>query len=287
MKKVVIIGMGLIGGSLGMAIKNKDLAEQVVGVSRNIDHLKEAKKKCAREEYTIDPIEAVKDADLVFITTPINIIAATVKTIVSSLKEGAIVTDVGSSKLKIVEEVGSAVSGNIHFIGGHPMAGTEHSGIIAATKFLFEGANYILTPTEKTNKKALEKLKDFLSKLDVNIMVMPAAKHDLVVAGISHMPIAVSAALVNAIADMEGDRDAMLAAASGGFRDTTRIAAGNVEMALDMFTTNKTAVLTMIEKFKDSLEKLENMIRDGKVKEITAELEKAKELRAGMYAVKS
>ena len=287
MKKVAIIGMGLIGGSLGMAIKNKDLAQEVIGVSRSIEHLKEAKKKCALDSYSIDPIEASKDADLVFVTTPINLIAAIVKTIAPSLKEGAIVTDVGSSKAAIVAEIESSVSGKSFFIGGHPMAGTEHSGIIAATKFLFEGANYILTPTEKTPKKAIESLKVFLSKLDVNVMTMSPERHDLVVAGISHMPVAVAVSLVNTVAGMEKERDEMLAAASSGFRDTTRIAAGNVEMALDMFSTNKGAVLAMIEKFKASLERMENLIREGKGKELELELKMAKELRAGMYAVNS
>jgi len=287
MKTVTIIGMGLIGGSLGMAIKNKDLAEKVIGVARSKEHLEEAKKKGALDEYTIDAVEASKDADLIFVTTPMNIIASTVKTIAGVTKKGCIITDAGSSKASIVEEIERSISSDVHFIGGHPMAGTEHQGIRAATKFLLEGANYVLTPTGKTNPEALEKLKVFLSALDVNIVVMEPKMHDLAVAGISHMPLAVAVALVNTINDLETGKEEMLKVAASGFRDTTRIAAGNIDMGKDMFTTNKAAVLEMIEKFKSSLNKLEHLIKEGNTEKITKELERAKDLRIKMYAANS
>ncbi|MCX5749606.1 MAG: prephenate dehydrogenase/arogenate dehydrogenase family protein [Candidatus Saganbacteria bacterium] len=283
-KTVAIIGMGLIGGSLGMAIKNKDLAEKVIGVSRNADHLKEAKAKEALDEFTIDPIEASRDADLVFVTTPIRTIVPIVKTIFPVVKKGCIITDVGSSKLEIVGELESISPEGIFFIGGHPMAGSERSGIKAATKFLFEGTNYCLTPTGKTDKEALKKLIAFIENFDVRISVIPPDLHDIAVAGISHMPLAVAASLVNMVCDMKEAKTEMLALASSGFRDTTRIAAGSVEMGRDMFTTNKKAVLKMIKEFKASLEKIEAVIEEGDAEKITAELEKAKKLRTDMYA---
>jgi len=283
-KTVAIIGMGLIGGSLGMAIKNKDLAEKVVGVSRNIDHLKEAKEKEALDEYSIDPIEATKDADIVFVSTPIAAIAPTIKTVCPTVKKGCIITDVGSSKAEIVSQIEGLVPDGVVFIGGHPMAGSERSGITAATKFLFEGTNYILTPTSKTDKEALKRLSGLIGQLDVKLSVIPAAVHDLAVAGISHMPLAVAVALVNTVCDTKEAKDVMLELASSGFRDTTRIAAGNVEMGRDMFSTNKKAVLRMLREFKASLEKLERLIEEGDPAKISAELEKAKKLRTDMYA---
>lgn len=284
MKTIAIIGMGLIGGSLGMAIKNKDLADKVIGVSRNIEHLKEAKSKDALDEFTIDMVEASRDADLIFVTTPISFIAPTVKTIASVVKKGCIITDAGSSKSQIVYEIENSIPQDINFIGGHPMAGSDASGITAATKFLFEEANYILTPTAKTNKDALDKLKHFLEKLDVQLFLMPPEKHDIVVAAISHMPLAIAVSLVNAIFDEKENKEDMIKIASSGFRDTTRIAAGNIEMGKDMFITNKDAVLQMISKFKKSLDELEQAIKESDKDKIILGLEKAKKLRVDMYA---
>jgi prephenate dehydrogenase len=186
-----------------------------------------------------------------------------------------------------VEEVENSIPSDVHFIGGHPMAGTEHQGIRAANQFLFEGANYILTPTSKTDAQALIELKSFIEKLDVNLFLIPPDKHDLVVAGISHMPLAIAVSLVNTIADMGEERENMLKVTASGFRDTTRIAAGNVEMGKDMFISNRTAVLAMIRHFKKSLDKMETLIKEGDIEKITAELERAKKLRTEMYAAEN
>ena len=283
MDTVAIIGMGLIGGSLGMAIKNKGIAKKVIGVSRNADHLKEALAKEALDEFTLDPIEASRDADLVFICTPISMIVPMIKTISTTVKKGCIITDVGSSKVNIVSEAENTIPQEVFFVGGHPMAGSERSGIKAATKYLLEGTNYILTKTEKTSETALKKLGAFIEKLDVELSVMPPDKHDLAVAAISHMPLAVAVSLVNAINGLGKDKEASLKLASSGFRDTTRIASGNVEMGKDMFSTNGKAVLEMIGIFKKSLEHLEGLIKKGDIAAISAELEKAKDLRDGIY----
>lgn len=283
-KTVTIIGMGLIGGSLGMAIKNKDLAEKVIGVSRNIEHLKEAKAKDALDEYTIDPIEASKDSEIIFVSTPIATIVPTIKTICSTVKKGSIITDVGSSKAEIVAQLEDIVPEGVFFIGGHPMAGSERSGINAATKFLFEGTNYVLTPTDRTDNEALKILSLFIEKLDVNLYTISPDVHDIAVAGISHMPLAVAVALINTVCDTKQAKEEMIDLASSGFRDTTRIAAGSIEMGRDMFVTNKKAVVTMLKEFRLSLEKLESLIEEGNVEKIIAELEKARKLRTEMYA---
>ncbi len=283
MDKVTIIGMGLIGGSLGMAIKNKGLAGKVVGVSRNTEHLKEALAKEALDEYSIDPVEASKDADLIFICTPISMIVPMIKTVYAVAKKGCIVTDVGSSKAGIVSEAESSVPEGVSFVGGHPMAGSERSGIKAATKYLLEGSNYILTKTDKTPAQALEKLGGFIQKLDAELTVISPAMHDLAVAAISHMPLAISASLVNAVGGLGKEKELCLKLASSGFRDSTRIASGSVDMGKDMFVTNSGAVLEMIAAFKAALEKLEGLIKKGDAPGIAQELEKAKKLRDGVY----
>lgn len=283
MDTVAIIGMGLIGGSLGMAIKNKGIAKKVIGVSRNAEHLKEALAKEALDEYSQDPIEASKDADLIFICTPISTIVPMIKTISTTVKKGSIITDVGSSKANIVSEAENSVPPEIFFVGGHPMAGSERSGIKAATKYLLESTNYILTKTERTSETALKKLGDFIEKLDVELSIMSPEKHDSAVAAISHMPLAVAVSLVNSIDSLGKDKAACLKLASSGFRDTTRIASGNVEMGKDMFSTNGKAVLEMIGIFKKSLEQLEELIKKSDTAGISAELERAKDLRDGIY----
>jgi prephenate dehydrogenase len=283
MDKVTIIGMGLIGGSLGMAIKNKGLAGKVVGVSRNTEHLKEALAKEALDEYSIDPVEASKDSDLIFICTPISMIVPMIKTVSSVAKKGCIVTDVGSSKAAIVSEAESSVPEGVSFVGGHPMAGSERSGIKAATKYLLEGSNYILTKTDKTPAQALEKLGGFIQKLDAELTVISPAMHDLAVAAISHMPLAIAASLVNAVGGLGKEKELCLKLASSGFRDSTRIASGSVDMGKDMFVTNSGAVLGMIAAFKAALEKLEGFIKKGDASGIAQELEKAKKLRDGVY----
>ncbi len=283
METIAIIGMGLIGGSLGMAVKNKGLAKKVIGVSRNSDHLKEALAKEALDEYTIDPLEASKNADLIFVCTPISMIVPMIKTVSAVAKKGCIITDVGSSKSGIVKEAESSVPEGIFFVGGHPMAGSEESGIKAATKYLLEGSNYILTKTPNTPAAALKELSSFIEKLDVEISVLSPESHDLAVAAISHMPLAVAVSLVNAVGSMGRDRELSLRLASSGFRDTTRIASGNVEMGRDMFLTNPGPVLEMISSFKASLDKLEELIRKGDVPGIAEELKRAKDLRDGVY----
>jgi prephenate dehydrogenase len=282
-KNVAIIGLGLLGGSLGMAIKNKNLVERVVGIHYHEGPLEEALKKEAADEVSTNFADGTKEADIVFICTPINIIVPTLQKILPHLKAGAMVSDVGSTKAEIVREAEKIMPDGKFFIGGHPMAGSEKTGIGAASKFLFDNCKYILTPTENTTPAALESLKSFLEKLDIQIVILNPEEQDLLVAGISHLPLAISVSLVNTIGDMQKEKDQMLELAASGFRDTTRIASGSVVMGKDMFVTNKDAVLKMIERFKHTLSELEKKIKHGNADEITKELERAKQLRDCMY----
>lgn len=279
--KIAIIGLGLIGGSVGLALKQSRVAShelRVIGIPRREETIQEAINRGAIDEGTTDHVKGVSEADLVFICTPINLILPTLKGIASALKKGAIVTDVGSSKYEIVSQAEKIMPKGTHFVGGHPMAGKEQVKLEAAEANLFEGKVWILTPTSKTSKKALEQVKQVVGWLGGSVLEMDPKTHDLVVAAISHIPLAIAASLVNVVATEE-QKDLMAKCAASGFRDATRIASGDPILGVDMFTTNKKAVLKMIGAFKKSLSNLEKLIKEGNSEKIREELEKAKSFR--------
>jgi prephenate dehydrogenase len=281
--KVAIIGLGLIGGSTGLGLKKASKDLKIVGIPRREETIQEATDRGAIDEGTTDPKKGIAEADLIFICTPINLIIPILKEISSSLKKGAIVTDVGSSKGEIVSQAEKLVPKGAYFVGGHPMAGKENVKLEAAEANLFEGKTWILTPTSKTSKKALEAVKEIVALLNCQTVEMDPKLHDMIVAGISHMPLAVAVALVNTIEYAEKGKDEMVHCASSGFRDTTRIASGDPMLGVDMFTTNKKAVLKMLSAFKKSLFKIEKLIKEGDPNKIKKELEIIKTFRDSIY----
>lgn len=272
---IAIIGLGLIGGSIGLALKK---SSRVLGIPRREETINQAMIMGAIDEGSLD-VSKVSEADIVFICTPINLIIPKLKEIIPHLKKGAIVTDVGSTKFQIVIEAQKLMPKGTFFIGGHPMAGKEKVKLEQAEASLFENKTWVLTETAKTSKKAMEVLADLISKTGASVLKLDPKLHDLAAAGISHLPLAVAAALVNTIADAEVGRDEMIKCASSGFRDTTRIASGYPELGVDMFATNKKSVLKMIKSFKTSLSRLEKSIKQDDVEAIAAELNKAKKFR--------
>ena len=283
--KIAIIGVGLIGGSIGLALKACSLAGEIkiVGVPRREETIQTAIKMGAIDEGTTNPKDGVEDADVIFICTPIHLILPILREIAPNLKEGAIVTDVGSSKGKIVFEAERVMPNGRYFVGGHPMAGKEKVKLEEAEASLFKGRAYVLTRTSKTSKKALDRLKEIVKQMNGQIIEMEPKLHDLAVAGISHMPLAVAAALVHTVEVSEKGRDEMMKCAASGFRDTTRIASGDPILGVDMFTTNKEAVLKMLSAFKRSLSRIENLIKDGDPGKIEKELEIIKIFRDSIY----
>jgi prephenate dehydrogenase len=237
--KIAIIGVGLIGGSIGLALKKSSPDIRIVGIPHREETIQEAINRGAIDEGTTDPKKGVAEADIVFICTPINLIIPVLKEIAPALKKGAIVTDVGSSKGEIVSRADKIMPRGTYFVGGHPMAGKEKVKIEAAEADLFKERIYILTPTSKTSKKALDQIAMLVSQLGAKVIEMDPKLHDLVVAGISHMPLAVAAALVGTVEYAEKGKDEMMRCAASGFRDTTRIASGDPILGVDMFTSNK------------------------------------------------
>jgi prephenate dehydrogenase len=280
--KVTIVGLGLIGGSIGMAIKQKQLA-RVIGLTRDKSKAALAVKLKAVDYASTNIRGLIQDADIIFICYPIHLIVPEIKKLVQFLKPGTIVTDVGSTKELIVKEAEKAMPRGVYFVGGHPMAGKEKVGLEEAEKDLLEGKNYILTKTSKTNDKALNTLKSLISKLGAKVHVLSPAVHDSIVAGISHMPVAVAAALVSSVLGSGKLSDDMVDFAASGFQDTTRIASGDPDLGTDMFTTNKKAVLASLSSFKKALSEIEKLIRQGNTAMIREKLLQIKDFRDSMF----
>jgi len=275
---IAVIGLGLIGGSICKNFKCRTSNIKIIGIARREETLKQALAQKVIDEGTTDPKQGVKDADIVFICTPISLIIPMLEKISPNLKPGAIVTDVGSTKEEIVKQAKKIMPKGTYFIGGHPMAGKEKVKFEESEADLFKDKIWILMPEEKTSE-----LENIIKLLGARVIKMDAKKHDLVVAGISHMPLAVAAALVNAVADSKEGAEEIKQCAASGFKDTTRVASGDPILGADMFTTNKKSVLEMIAAFKKALSNLEKEIKKGDPDKIKAELEKAKQFRDSIY----
>ncbi len=272
-KRVTIIGLGLIGGSLALAIKEKKLAKEVVGVSRRKSTINQAIKNKIVNFATLDLEEGVKDSDFVIIAAPVFKIVEIAKRVAPFLKNGAILTDAGSTKRYIVEKIEKAGLKGAYFIGSHPIAGSERSGIKFADKGLFKGAYCILTETKNTNPKALLKIKRFWEELGMKVMVMPVETHDILLSKISHLPHAVAVSLVNSIGRKGID------IAAGGFKDTTRITSGEPELWRDIFFTNRENLIRDINILKKELSKIEAALKSNNSRNLLGLLNRAKSVR--------
>ncbi|MEE8359579.1 MAG: prephenate dehydrogenase [Candidatus Omnitrophota bacterium] len=252
--KIAIIGVGLIGGSIGLAVKSKRLACKVVGIGHRQSSINSALKCGAIDIGTLNPKEGVKDADIVILATPILSMVNMVKRIAPFLKEGAILTDVGSTKEALTRQIEKALPKSVGFVGGHPMAGSEKRGVDQAKKDLFRDSLCILTNTRSTNKGFLNTIKCFWKEIGADVVVLSARKHDRIVSQISHLPHMVVFSILAGI-DSES-----LKFASSGFCDTTRIAASDPKIWRDIAVTNKDEILRSIRAFKKNLSTLDRAI---------------------------
>lgn len=280
--KIAIIGLGLIGGSLGMAFKKKTSA-RVLGLTRDKEKATLAVKLKVADYASTNFRGIVEGSNVIFICSPMNLIIPQLKKILQFVTPGTIITDVGSSKTKIVKEAEMLVKKGVFFIGGHPMAGKETTGMEAAESGLMAGKKYILTRTKKTDLMALNTLKALITSMGAKVQIMSPEEHDLAVAGISHMPLAVATALVESVAGAGQLEDEMKGLASSGFKDTTRIASGDPELGKDMFITNKKAILESLVRFKKALSMIEKLIENGDENKIMAKLDEIKNYRDSIY----
>ncbi len=278
-ERVVVIGVGLIGGSLAMVLKEKEIAKHITGVGRGVKNLEVARNRGIIDDFTHDAKSAVDGADLIILATPVCNIARILEDISQYLKRGAIVTDVGSVKKSILDDAESIIPKDVHFVAGHPIAGTENSGSDAAFSELFDGRICILTPTRRTDKDALEKIRMLWRQAGSDVIFMDADKHDMILAAISHLPHVVVYALVNTVSRIKDYEEDILDYSAGGFTDFTRIASSSPEMWRDIFLLNRKAILNMIGRFQDGLEQLKRLIESNDAVGLFQELNKAKTVR--------
>jgi len=280
-KQVTIIGVGLIGGSLGMILKREGLADSVVGVGRRIENLKTAVELGAIDRYVSDAKDGVRDADLVILATPVDTYERHVKEWGSCLKPDAIVSDVGSVKGALVEQTEKLLPNGSRFVGAHPIAGKEKTGVAAGSATLFKGARCILTPTKRTDPQALHTIRTLWEAAGATVLTMDPMLHDKVLGAVSHLPHIAAFALINALTEVQQTTKELdlLAYSGGGLRDTTRIAASSPEMWRDIFLWNRDNLVTQIEVYERHLQQLKRLIQSGDGPAIEQELERAKRVR--------
>jgi len=280
--RLAIIGVGLIGGSFARALREAGAVKTVVGIGRSRANLETALSLGIIDEFSQNPVEGVRDAQMVFISIPVCTIPAMVQTIAASLAPGCIVTDGGSVKAEIVRECERLTPPGCHFVGGHPIAGTENTGSAASFATLFKGKRCILTPTERTDSKALDMVTRLWQAAGANVCSMEPGHHDRIFAEISHLPHAVAYALVHAVgtADVEGEN--VLSYTAGGFRDFTRIASSDPVMWRDIALMNRQALLASIDGFSSSLAELRRRIDRGDSEGLAEFFTIAKQFRDGI-----
>ncbi len=281
--RVAIVGVGLIGGSLGMGIIQRGLSREVIGIGRSPDNLREAERMGAVTATTTSLAEGVHEADLVIVATPVTSIIKSIREIAPHLASGTIVTDVGSTKQMIVKEAEEVMPDSVFFVGGHPMAGSEAAGVRFADRYLFEGAYYVLTPTPRTSPPALKTVGELVRAVGAKPIEMSPAAHDFAVAAISHLPHMVAVALVNAVGSMPGSKE-IFSLAAGGFRDTTRVASGSPEVWRDIVATNREMLRAAIAHFRKELDRIDAFLEAGDFEALQDLLQDARELRGAVPA---
>ena len=262
-QKITIIGVGLLGGSIGLAAKRRKLANEVAGFVRRENSLKDCEKAGAVDFATTDLLAAVSNSDLIILCTPLAQMLPLAKQFLLALKRGAIVTDVGSVKSGVMRELESLVKkSGAHFIGSHPMAGAEKTGVAAARENLFENAVCVLTPTKKSSAVAVCKLEQFWQSLGARVLKLDAAQHDLLVSRSSHLPHVVAATLANLVLNPASPKTQSQLCATG-FRDTTRIASGSPEMWRDIALANRKNLSRSLDAFVAELGKFQTALKSG------------------------
>jgi len=263
-EKLALIGIGLIGSSIARATRLKGLAKTIAISTRKAATLEEARELGLGDIYTLDAAEAVKDADLVIICTPIGAYGQVMQDIAVALMPGAILSDVGSVKRHVIKVLEPLVPAGVHLIPGHPLAGTEHSGPAAGFPSLFEGRWCVLTPAASVDRIAVDRLISFWGALGSKVEVMDAEHHDLTLAITSHVPHLIAYNIVGTVDDLEAaTQSEVIKFSASGFRDFTRIAASDPVMWRDIFLTNRDAVLEMLGRFLEDLSQLQRAVRVG------------------------
>ncbi len=274
-KTVAIIGLGLIGGSIALEIKRKNLALKVIGVSRSLSNRRVALKRKAVDQAYPNLGDFLQEADLVILATPVGTVISFLKKIQPFLNPKVLVTDVGSTKEEIVRFASKFKK--LYFIGGHPIAGTEHSGMKAAELDLFKKKKWILTPTVSTPASLRNRLCRLIRAFGSQIVMIDAERHDRIFAAVSHLPNLLAYTLSNTIETLKNPQFAKFAGSS--FRDMTRVASSSPEMWRDISLSNRVELLRVIKQFETEIERFKRILNQGEEASLLKFFERGKKFR--------
>jgi prephenate dehydrogenase len=279
-KRLSILGVGLLGGSVGLAVKAGAMPCRVIGYGHRRSTLDKALASGAIDEAAVTPAEAVEGADLVILCTPVGLFRQNLADIAPALPEAAIVTDVGSTKRSVVRDARELLPKHARFVGSHPMAGSEKRGVEFARADLFQGARCILTPDDATDPDALTSVDGFWRALGMRTTILSPVDHDRLVSDVSHLPHAIAASLVTM------QEDAALPLAGKGFLDATRIAGGDGGLWRDIFLDNRDELAGSLTRFRHTLDAFIGLLEDGKGDDLARWLDDAASRRAALLAEK-
>ena len=281
--RLCIIGVGLIGGSLALALKKTGFCREIIGAGRNKERLEKALSLGVVDRIEMDYAKAVHQSDMVFVAVPLGAMKDVFKQIATALPAHTIVTDAGSAKLCVIQDAEKAFGLKINqFVPGHPIAGTEQSGVEAAFDSLFQRRRVILTPLESNSPDAVKKVRAMWQAAGAEIDEMGPRHHDLILAGTSHLPHILAFSLVDCLHRLD-DVDEIFKFAAGGFRDFTRIASSDPTMWRDICLYNRDAVLAMMQRFQNEVDEVRDAVEKEDGKKLIEIFSRAKQARDDFF----
>ena len=280
--RVAIVGLGLMGGSLAGALKRRVACREVWGVARRAETIEEAMRRGFIHAGTCDLAEGVEQADLIVLATPVRAIVELIPQVGSLAPPGCLLMDMGSTKAKIVEAM-EALPPHLQAVGGHPMCGKEASGLEVAEADLYEEATFVLTPLQRTSSEALMLAQELAETVGARSVLMDAERHDRLVAAVSHLPYLLSVGLVAAAEEVAAEDELVWELAASGFRDTSRLAASDVTMMLDILLTNRQAVGETLSRFAHQLNAIAHSLEADDEERLRRSMEQVRERRERMF----
>lgn len=274
--RITILGVGLLGASFALALRKNGLCGTITGYGRNRENLQRAKERNIIDSFETDPASACRDSDLIMLSTPVGSFSGLAEAIAPALKKGAVLTDVGSVKGMLVREIEKMMPQDVHYIGGHPIAGSDRSGIDSANAELFRNAGCVITPTENSDPSALNKIQNLWKALGSEVIILTPEEHDRIYASVSHLPHLIAYSMVNTVAEIN---KSYLDFSGKGFKDSTRIACSSEELWNDICLLNRDNIIETLAVFQKNLDMLGHYLKTGDSDSLKAEFRKARILR--------
>jgi prephenate dehydrogenase len=280
--RVVIVGLGLMGGSLAGDLKRRGACREVWGVARRGETIEEAMRRGFIDVGTCDLAQGVEQAGLIVLATPVRTILDMIPQVGALAMSGCVLMDLGSTKARVVEAM-KALPPHLQAVGGHPMCGKEASGLEAAEADLYQGATFVLTPLQRTSSEALMLAQELAETVGARPLLMDAERHDRLVAAVSHLPYLLSVSLVATAEEVAAEDELIWELAASGFRDTSRLAASDVTMMLDILLTNRQAVGETLSHFAHQLNTIADLLEAGDEEGLRSSMEQVRKRREGMF----